>query len=123
MTIHVGSDATAVQETSLAVFTLMTLSPLSERVLPSVPKIVSLYDTSTPRPLWLTAKSWSAMRMTPLRGWTVVFGSAVSVTFAEPAAGRPGILIQDKPGLMIVHPTMSPVLTPTVNASPAAANS
>ena len=123
MTIHVGSDATAVHSTSESAVTATTFSVMSPVVLPSVSKTrVSSYTTVTPRPFWLTRNSWSAIMTVPLLGWTDVLAAAVIVMLAGPTKDTPET---DSQSLLLItfQPTMLPVLTPTVNDSPAASNS
>ena len=62
MTIHVGSDATAVHATLPSGWIESDPSP------PSVPKSLLSYSTSTPRAFWLTLNGFSAIVTVAERG-------------------------------------------------------
>ena len=62
------------------------------------------------------------MRIVPLLGCTEVLAAAVRVMFAGPTIDNPDTDSQSSE-LITFHPTMLPVLTPTVSDPPAASNS
>ena len=119
MTIHVGSDDTAVHSTlppsGVTVNEPLAVFDPKQRLSPHV--------TATPRPFCETPNVLPAIVTVPLRGYTVLFASAAIVTVPGPTRDVAPCTVIHPLAFWMSHSTSLPTVTSTATDSPSAMNS